>query len=432
MKLIVTIILIGLCIFFSGCPDKKETQDSRDTTIHLTEVSTGIFSSNLKVSIEDTSDSWMFGLSRNDSIILAAEVSSADTIINDNQLLPKTEYSYTAFWLDDGERVDTSETLTVLTDDTTSHNFIWEIDTLGIYGSYLNDVAVVDENNIWVVGKIVTDSSTYNAAHWDGEDWEMIKVLTGHTANKGILYFSADDIWVTSGFPIHWNGQEWTLYHLQNMGLGTNVSVEHLWASSPNNIYFAGPNGSIVNYNGSSFVKMESGIDVDLNSISGTGPENIWVSGLDSNTDGLQEVLLHYDGNSWRIIVDQVVTSYTLQGRISGGIAGVYVDSPDSAWVYTHLGLYRCSPNLYGEGNLIWNTTSDGTAVKTFGGINRNDIFAAGTYAVIWHYNGLSFHRYTEVPEIGTIIGMDTQINVAVFVGSMYAAYKSFIIRGYR
>jgi len=35
--------------------------------------------------------------------------------------------------------------------DTTSHNFSWDIDTLGLYGSYLNDVAIVDENDIWVV-----------------------------------------------------------------------------------------------------------------------------------------------------------------------------------------------------------------------------------------------------------------------------------------
>ena len=56
--------------------------------------------------------------------------------------------------------------------DTTSHNFIWEIDTLGIGGSYLNDVAIIDENNIWVVGNIETDTATYNAAHWDGNECE--------------------------------------------------------------------------------------------------------------------------------------------------------------------------------------------------------------------------------------------------------------------
>jgi len=38
--------------------------------------------------------------------------------------------------------------------DTTSHNFTWKIDTLGIYGSYLNDVWIVNEDDIWVVGQM--------------------------------------------------------------------------------------------------------------------------------------------------------------------------------------------------------------------------------------------------------------------------------------
>ena len=56
--------------------------------------------------------------------------------------------------------------------DTTSHNFTWDIDTLGISGT-LRDVQIIDENNIWVVGEIETDTATYNAAHWNGNDWEM-------------------------------------------------------------------------------------------------------------------------------------------------------------------------------------------------------------------------------------------------------------------
>ena len=47
--------------------------------------------------------------------------------------------------------------------DTTSHNFTWEIDTLGISGS-LRDVQIIDENNIWVVGEIEVDDpdSSFN------------------------------------------------------------------------------------------------------------------------------------------------------------------------------------------------------------------------------------------------------------------------------
>ncbi len=61
--------------------------------------------------------------------------------------------------------------------DSTSHSFYWTIDSLGIYGSYLNDVAIVNENDIWVVGNIETDSTSYNAAHFDGNEWELILIV---------------------------------------------------------------------------------------------------------------------------------------------------------------------------------------------------------------------------------------------------------------
>ncbi len=57
--------------------------------------------------------------------------------------------------------------------DTTSHNFEWQITYLGEgASSYLKDVAIIDENNIWSVGEIYLKDSTgqyihppYNGVH---------------------------------------------------------------------------------------------------------------------------------------------------------------------------------------------------------------------------------------------------------------------------
>ena len=44
--------------------------------------------------------------------------------------------------------------------DTTSHNFTWETWTFGEHSSsVLNDVAIIDENNIWAVGEIYMNDS---------------------------------------------------------------------------------------------------------------------------------------------------------------------------------------------------------------------------------------------------------------------------------
>ena len=186
--------------------------------------------------------------------------------------------------MDGTKRIGESNTLTLTTMDTTSHNFTWEIDTLGISLSYLNDVWIVDENDIWVVGALSIDDSTleypghtnYNAAHWDGEAWEMMKIHSGAELNA-IHYFSENDIWVSSGgYPAYWDGNEWTMYRLHDMGINSGY-IYAIWGTSSSNMYFVGRTGSIVHYDGSEFVKMESGRDVDLKDIDGTEDGDIYL-----------------------------------------------------------------------------------------------------------------------------------------------------------
>ena len=152
----------------------------------------------LKISVADTNDIWSFSLSRNDSSVGSYMVTGVDTVIVDNGLTPDREYRYRAYWLDDGLVKDSSNEVIAITMDTTSHNFIWTIDTLGNYSSYLKDVAIVDENNIWVVGNIETDNGEYNAAHWDGVEWELMGIYSNTLDLYSIFYFSENDIWVLS------------------------------------------------------------------------------------------------------------------------------------------------------------------------------------------------------------------------------------------
>ena len=106
--------------------------------------------------------------------------------------------------------------------DTTSHDFNWEMITFDSpYGSgVLNDVAIIDENDIWAVGEIYSDSAQpwlpYNAIHWDGSEWELIRIdfylcPNGTTPTpypiKSVFTLSQDNIWFARGGSIiHWNG----------------------------------------------------------------------------------------------------------------------------------------------------------------------------------------------------------------------------------
>ena len=73
----------------------------------------------------------------------------------------------------------------------------------------------------------------------------------------GAFSFSSSDIWFVGSFPIHGDGKNWVMYHLQGMGLA--VSVSKAWGTNSNNIYFVGINGSFASYDGLNWRKIESG-----------------------------------------------------------------------------------------------------------------------------------------------------------------------------
>ena len=134
--------------------------------------------------------------------------------------------------------------------DTTSHNFVWRIDTLGDgNSSVLKDVAIIDQSNIWAVGQVyLTDSAgqfsepEYGFAIWDGAEWTLRRYQvmnpTGSTSNlhpRGVIAFGSNDIWFASGGVFHWNGSTMTSYWINNFPgnpnpiLSSGQSVEKLW-----------------------------------------------------------------------------------------------------------------------------------------------------------------------------------------------------------
>ena len=79
---------------------------------------------------------------------------------------------------------------------------------MGISGT-LRDVQIIDENNIWVVGEIETDSTEYNAAIWDGIKWNLIQIKPqGYVQELQTIYMINDEeIWFSRGsLPIYYDG----------------------------------------------------------------------------------------------------------------------------------------------------------------------------------------------------------------------------------
>jgi len=409
----------------------KECPTEPDYDIYLSVEDIACVWVTLNVTLPDSGRINRFALERNDSTVATYTCYDNDTLITDEGLTPDNDYSYTIRFLKDGHTKAESDPIGVHTLPTTSHDFIWEIDTLGHYGSYLKDAWIVNEDNIWVVGNIETDSGEYNAGHWNGEEWKLIQVW-GNIPLYSIWYFNENNIWVTTfGLPIHWDGNQWTLYHIQNMGLAASAGFG-IWASSPDDIYFVGLEGSIVHYNGSSFMKIESGTDIELKNIHGNeNGDYIFVAGWEDS--GRSVALQLHEAT--------ITTLYSAEhfgpNNNYGKVQAVTVIN-DVAYFSTRAGLWRYK-YLTGESNLLISNPDvfSYMSIETSGANDINDIMFMGLWFTTFHYNGDTWYEDRTVLDIYGewniyAHGGDFKDDLVVLVGYCYGGRNAIIGRGYR
>ncbi len=327
--------------------------------------------------------------------------------------------------------------------DTTSHNFVWEVDTLGNFSSYLEDVAIVDENNIWAVGYLRVDDpdssfdgtgqETFNAAHWNGEKWELMRIIDSSPLYS-IYYLSESDIWITSyAYPEHWNGLKWKLYRLHSMGI--DASVQHVWASAPEDVWFVGYQGSIVHYDGLSFRKISTNSDTPIKDVWGINSNHVWAvsntSSLDDeHPDGYESVVFFWDGNQLSREYEALVGhrhDYS-QTSISGYMNTVWAFQ-DTLYISSYSGLWKESISR-GKGYLEHGPDKllNGRPFLVRG-TGYNDVFAFTHWGEFLHYNGRSW--YQELSVSGAIInGAAVKGNAVVMVGDLRFT-RAIVFRGH-
>lgn len=143
----VLLIILATIILAVSC-DTTETGRSGTIFTELADVSC----TECWIKVETTGISLPEDLTlyRDNEVVQTATLTESDIVLNDSLLSPSQTYEYKI-------KVAgiTSEAVTVTTMDTTSHDFSWEAFTFGEHSSsVLNDVAIIDENNIWAVGEM--------------------------------------------------------------------------------------------------------------------------------------------------------------------------------------------------------------------------------------------------------------------------------------
>jgi len=332
--------------------------------------------------------------------------------------------------------------------DTTSHSFVWEIDTLGIgaWGNMtqLMDVSIISDNDIWVSGSIPFEpgnNERANCAHWNGTEWELIEVTQGQDGYSPTTFYTiyaADDNHVWAQGPYFYNGTDWSF--LSDGPYNTWDSdglIYDIWGWGPDNMYFSGGTsyeagiGTVVHWDGSTFTKINPGTHSVLWNITGTDG-HVFVSGIEAHTNN--SVLYDYSEGSWNLLFESTIYTGDISINDLGYLRTIMcIDDTLYATSINYLVKMNVSSHeyTYSSGNDINSGYHPYTSIS---GNSPSDIMLFGQ-GIYLHYNGIDWYRDETLYQ--TYSGIHFGINAgqlkgdtAVFVG--YMGDYAIAIRGHR
>ncbi len=136
----------------------------------------------------------------------------------------------------------------------------------------LTDVEVIDNNNVWATGNLLTGGGII--IHWNGSSWDSYEGV-GYYSDLAVV--AEDDIWALGSVISHWNGTGWSV--VDELGEYTNVALASSFVAD-NAVWGAGwQNGANGAYE-TLFLSMEN-----------------LISGLDEGTQLQNEGIVSYQNS---------------------------------------------------------------------------------------------------------------------------------------
>lgn len=290
--------------------------------------------------------------------------------------------------------------------DTTSHNFLWTQFTVGGAAlSVFSDVAIISDTLAYAVGAVyLTDSSgsvdphAYNVAKWNGTSWSVFRVqfwtVRGDPHKTpypacAVLGFAPNDVWIgmRGDQIVRWNGNSQT----DAQFLPTSFQLNRMWGDNPASFYIVGYGGKILHYEGSSFLPLDSGTDLLIRDIWGVS------SSAGNGAQVATQILAVASGDSQDpqskvlLISRSSVTTLSSVG-LPGQLRSIWFVA-DQIYYVVGDGIYTASKSSparwYGETEILTPYTTTGVR-----GNGANDVFIAGAYGEILHYNGSTWRSF--------------------------------------
>ena len=358
-------------------------------------------------------------------------LNTKDSLLYVDSLLPNQSYSFIASH--SGLSGISSNELSVTTMDTTSHNFTFQSWTFGENSSsVLYDVAIINENNIIAVGAIYMndslgqpDPNAYNVVRWDGSEWTIGRIaFTGgchiiYPPIRAIWSFSENDIWFASGGSlVHYDGENYNNDCRMNSML--NGAINKIWGSSSNDLYVVGNNGTLIRFNGTLWLKMQSGTGLPIRDIFGAinthknKYEILCVADSYGSPDG-SKVLSIKNGGVHEIWND----------GLPYGLDAIWF-VPNRKYIVVGDGLWETRVL---DTNLVRQSILPALHKTAIRGQNLNDIIVGGAFWLFAHWNGANWQTYFPITS-GSFTAVEIKNNIIAAVGGVNS--KAAVVLGRR
>ncbi len=176
----------------------------------------------------------------------------------------------------------------------------WNRQNINTFGT-ISSIHGTGPENIFAV------SLTGWIGHWDGHFWTDYSI-PGNPMLNDVFTTGPDDAWAigSNGTVVHFDGTQWN-----EASFPPSTLIHSIWGSAPDDLYIVGQvahtmeeNGSYVIYKVGALFHYDGTIweevfrlpvsenETSLKSISGSGPNDIWISGDYGS-------LFHFDGAGW-------------------------------------------------------------------------------------------------------------------------------------
>ncbi len=311
--------------------------------------------------------------------------------------------------------------------DSTTQNFTFETYEFGngFESSWLEDVWIFDENNIWAVGYVrepITNNNSMNIIRWNGSKWYGFGRQFNSSGIYGIWGLDSANIFFAVGAVVQYKNGSFIEYNLGYLGFTNGQGVHKLWGSSESNIWGVGPWGTIVHYDGFAWSKIE--FDQQWYFYGITGNKNTGTAYTVASGNQGQSIILELKDNGVKIIFNTMDAHYW-----ANGLQTIVQYSEDELW------LARNNVFSYNLGTEEFKELEElplGVAVSAVSKRSEKDVYHWGNGIDRWgklvHYNGKRFTTFTiQTGQTAYPEGIYAIDNLAVAVGSV--GNKAFLVK---